>query len=195
MDRASLAASALGLALVLPTTALADGGSISGTVDATPAKYLAETIVYLDSVPGNYPKRTHQMDQQEMKFVPRLLTIIQGDTVKFTNHDGVAHNVYSPDGEAYNLGAFKTGEERTQTFSSPGIYTQLCSIHPEMLGYVLVSQNPYEALVDEKGRYEIRGVPPGTYQVKVWNAHLPGTTRSVTVAAGGTTSLDLKVHR
>jgi hypothetical protein len=64
-----------------------------------------------------------------------------------------------------------------------------------MLGYVLVSQNPYAAQVDAQGKYEIRGVPPGTYQLKVWNAHLPAISRSVTVAAGGSTTLDLQLHR
>jgi plastocyanin len=193
MYRASLAASML--ALLLSGTALADGGGLAGKVEVTPPKYLADTIVYLDAVPGTYPARTHQMDQQGMKFVPRLLVVTRGDSVKFTNHDGVAHNVYSPDGGTYNLGSFKTGEERTQKFTSPGVFTQLCSVHPEMLGYVLVSQNPYAAQVDAQGKYEIRGVPPGTYQLKVWNAHLPAISRSITVAAGGSTTLDLQLHR
>jgi len=171
------------------------GATLSGKVEATPPKYLAETIIYLESVPGTYPPRTHQMDQQGMKFVPRLLTITQGDSIRFTNHDGVAHNVYSPDGETYNLGSFRGGEERLQTFTSPGVYAQLCSIHPEMQGYVLVSQNPYGTAVDAQGHYEIRGIPPGTYQVKVWNSHLPAATRSVTLAAGGSATLDVQLHR
>jgi plastocyanin len=173
----------------------ADGGAVAGRVDVTPAKYLGETVVYLEAVPGSHPPRTHQMDQQGLKFVPHLLVITQGDTVKFLNHDGVAHNVYSPDGDAYNLGSFKGGEARTQTFASPGAYAQLCSIHPEMLGYVFVGQNPYAAAVDDKGKYEIHDIPPGTYQLKVWNSHLPGTSRSVTVAAGAAAAVDLAIHR
>jgi plastocyanin len=171
------------------------GGTLSGKVGATPAKHLAETIVYLEQVTGTFPKRTHQMDPQGMKFVPRLLAITQGDAVSFTNHDGVAHNVYSPDGDAYNLGAFKEGEERVQTFAATGIYTQLCSIHPEMLGYILVSQNPFAAVVDEQGRYQIKGIPPGTHQVKAWSARLPAATGSATIVAGGKATLDLQLHR
>ena len=195
LARTHLHAVLLVLAAAGATRASAAGGSISGKVDVTPAKYLGETVVYLESVPGTYAPRTLQMDQQGMQFVPHLLVVTAGDTVRFLNHDGVAHNVYSPDGEAYNLGAFKGGEARTQLFAKPGAYSQLCSIHPEMLGWVFVAQNPYAAAVDDKGRYELRDVPAGTYQLKVWNAHLPGTSRSVTVAAGAATAADLSVHR
>jgi plastocyanin len=184
---------ALGVACA--AAARAEGGTVSGKVEVTPAKYLPDTIVYLKAVPGAHAPRMHAMDQQGMKFVPRVLIITQGDSVKFLNHDGVAHNVYSPDGEGYNLGSFKKDEERTQTFASPGVFTQLCSVHPEMLGYVFVGQNPFAAVVDAKGRYTIRDVPPGAYDVAVWNAHLPGPTRSVTVSAGATAELNLDVHR
>jgi hypothetical protein len=135
------------------------------------------------------------MDQSGLKFVPHLLVITAGDTVKFQNHDGVAHNVYSPDGEGYNLGSFKGGEERSQVFAAAGVFQQLCSVHPDMLGYVFVGQNPYAAEVDAQGRYALHDVPPGTYQLKAWNAHLPAASRSVTVAAGAAVSLDLEVHR
>jgi plastocyanin len=175
--------------------ARAAGGTVSGKVEVTPAKYLAETVVYLEGVAGVHAPQTHEMDQQGLKFVPRLLVITAGDTVKFMNHDGVAHNVYTPDGDTYNLGAFKNGEERTQTFKTPGAYSQLCSIHPDMLGYVFVSQTPYAVAVDDKGKYELKDVPPGTYQLKVWNSHLPGASRSVTVPASGTAAVDLAVHR
>jgi hypothetical protein len=106
--------------------------------------------------------------------------------VKFLNHDNVVHNVYSPDGERYDLGYFKQGEERTYTFEKPGVYAQRCRIHPDMLGYVFVGQNPYAAAVDRKGAYEIDDVPPGTYTLAVWNAKLEAPEKAVTVTAAGT---------
>jgi plastocyanin len=194
MHRASLAAATL--ALLLSGTALADGGSISGTVDATPAKYLTDTVVYLKSVPGTYAPRTLNMDQKGLKFVPTILAITQGDTVKFLNHDNVAHNVYSPDGEAYNLGSFKQNEEASYTFKKAGVYSQLCSVHPEMLAYIFVGQNPYAAVVDAKGLYTIKDVPPGTYQLAVWNAEkLKAPEKSVTVVAGKPAQENISIKR
>ncbi len=188
------AAAALACALALP--ALADGGTITGKVAATPAKYLAETVVYLKSVPGTWAPHKVSMDQRGMKFIPRVLTITQGDTVDFLNNDHVAHNVYSPDGEGYNLGTFKQNEDASYTYKKPGVYTQLCSIHPEMLAYVFVGQNPYASTVDASGHYAIQGVPPGTYQLAVWNgSKLKTADRTVTVTTGKPSEVNLTIQR
>jgi plastocyanin len=175
--------------------AQAAGGSVSGRVEAMPAKYLEETVVYLKDVPGSYPAKKVPIDQKGMKFEPHVLAITAGDTVDFLNHDTVAHNVFSPDNEGYNLGTFKPGETRTYTFKTPGVYTQLCSIHPEMLGYIFVGQNPYAAVVDREGRFTIRDVPPGTYTIAVWNSHLKAADKKVTVAEGKTAEESFSLHR
>jgi plastocyanin len=196
MRRVTLAVSLLAAAQLLGGVARAEGGVISGKVEATPSKYLAQTVVYLKSVPGSYAPRTFHMDQRGLKFVPMILVVTQGDTVKFLNHDNVAHNVYSPDGEAYNLGTFKPNEEASYTFKKTGVYTQLCSIHPEMLAYIFVGQNPYAAPVDSKGHYVIRDVPPGSYQLAVWNgAKLKAPERRVTVTAGKTLQENVTIKR
>jgi len=196
MHRKLLATSMAAASLLAAAPARADGGTISGKVDATPPKYLPDTVVYLRSVPGTFPPKTVSMDQKTLKFVPAILAVTQGDTVKFLNHDTVAHNVYSPDGEAYNLGTFKPDQEASYTFKKAGAYTQLCSIHPEMLGYVFVGQNPYSAVVDSKGEYVIKDVPPGTYQLAVWNADkLKAPDKSVTVEAGKTHQENISIKR
>jgi len=183
------------VAALRPADALAAGGTISGTVEVVPAKYLEETVVFLKAVPGNYAPRTFTMDQRGMKFAPRILLVTKGDTVRFLNHDAVAHNVYSPDQETYNLGVFEHAQERAHQFTAEGIYAQLCSVHPEMLGYVFVGQNPFSSTVDAKGHYAIRDVPPGTYQLAVWNAHMKGSEKAVTVAPGVSIAQDLVVRR
>jgi plastocyanin len=194
--RTSFRLAAAALACAGAASAAADGGTVAGKVEATPAKYLQDTVVYLKKVPGTWAPKTLSMDQRGMKFLPRVLPITQGDTVRFLNNDGVAHNVYSPDGESYNLGTFKQGEEAKYTYQKTGAYSQLCSIHPEMLAYVFVGQNPYSAAVDAHGHYEIKGVPPGSYTIAVWNASkLKAAERSVTVTAGKTTAADLSIQR
>ena len=179
----------------LAATAAAQTGTITGKVEATPPKYLPDTVVYLKDVPGNYPPKTLKEDQKGMKFEPHILVATKGDTVNFLNHDNVAHNVYSPDNEGFNLGTFKQNETRSYKFDSTGQYTLLCSIHPEMLGYVFVGQNPYAAAVDAKGNYTIKDVPPGTYKLAVWNPQLKAPEKSVTVAAGGKVTENIAIKR
>ncbi len=190
-------ASALVTALVLSLagTARAEGGTIKGKVEATPPKYLPETVVYLKDVPGTYAPKAHVMDQRNMQFIPHVMAITVGDTVNFENHDHLVHNVYSPDVDAYNLGSFKEGEVRSHTFQKPGVYSQLCSVHPEMLGYVFVGQNPYSAVVDKAGSYTIKDVPPGTYKLAVWNSKLKAPDKTVTVAPGGKVVENISIKR
>ncbi len=183
------------LVVVAPGVVAAAGGTIAGKVEATPAKYLGETVVYVEKAAGTHAPATANMDQKGMKFIPQVLTVTAGDTVQFLNHDKVAHNVYSPDNEGYNLGTFKPGETRSYTFKSQGMYTQLCSVHPEMLGFIFVGQNPYSAAVDPDGRFALKDVPPGTYQVAVWNSHLKAPPQSVTVAEGKTAKADFALRR
>jgi plastocyanin len=175
--------------------AAAQTGSVTGKVEATPPKYVAETVVYLKAVPGAFAPKTVTMDQKALAFVPHVLVLTKGDTVKFLNHDTVAHNVYSPDADAYNLGTFKQNEERTHTFAEEGVYTQLCSIHPEMLGWIFVGQNPFAAAVDAKGTFTIKDVPPGNWKLAVWNSHLKGAEQAVTVVAGRSTEAHVALKR
>jgi plastocyanin len=177
------------------STAVADGGTITGKVEATPAKYLGETVVYLKQVPGTHKPQTVIMDQKNMAFVPHVLVVTVGDTVRFQNHDNVVHNVYSADNEGYNLGSFKAGEERPYTFAQQGAYGQLCSVHPEMLAYVFAAPTPYAAAVDKSGAFTIANVPAGTYQLAVWNSKLKGAEKSVTVVAGQTVVQNMTVKR
>ncbi len=195
MSRRALQHLALAVLTCAAGPALAEGGTISGKVEATPAKYLDETVVSVEGAKPGAAPRSLVMDQRNLKFIPHVLAVAKGDTVKFENHDGVAHNVYSPDGDAYNLGTFKTNEERSHTFGQEGAYTQLCSIHPEMLGYVFVAPSSYAAAVDAKGHYAIKDVPPGSYKVAVWNSHLKAAPKPVTVTAGKTSEVDFQVKR
>jgi len=188
---AALAAVALGASA---SWALA-GGAISGKVDATPAKYLDETVVYLKGAVGSPNPKTVDLDQKAKTFMPHVLAVAVGDTVAFLNHDTIAHNVYSPDNETYNLGNFKPGESRTFTFKTAGVYTQLCSLHPEMLAYIFVGENPYAAVVDKDGSFTIKDVPPGSYTIAVWNSHLKAADKKITVTEGKATEVSFSVKR
>lgn len=173
----------------------AETGTLRGSVKAEPARFLDETVVYLKNVPGTYPPKKVAMDQRKMKFIPHVMAVTAGDTVRFLNNDGLAHNVFTNDGEGYNLGMFKDGEERPYTFKKTGTYSQLCNIHPEMLAYVFVGQNPYSAVVDASGHFEIRNVPPGQYTLSIWNSHLTAADKQVTVERGSTVDAGFVLRR
>jgi plastocyanin len=127
-------------------------------------------------------------------FVPHVLAIVKGSTVKWLNDDSVKHNVFSPEG-AYDLGSWSHGESRTHTFTKPGVYTQLCRLHPEMEGFVHVLDTPYFAVTGDDGHFEIKDVPPGTYTLHVWSDKLKGMTKKITVDGGKPTTVDVTLTK
>jgi plastocyanin len=176
-------------------TALAGGGKISGSVEARPAKYLKDTIVYVKEAPGaKTSPKTFEIDQKGMSFAPHISLAVVGDTVKFQNHDNVDHNVMSPEGH-YDLGVWGMGKTKTFTFKSQGVFSQVCKIHPEMLAYVFVGQNRFSAVVDGSGNFTIADVPPGSYELDVWNPKLKAAPQKITVTAGGTTNAHFALAR
>lgn len=164
--------------------------SVQGTVSHP--KGNANLIVYVATAPGTFkaPSTHPVMDQKGMSFTPHVMAVLVGTTVEFLNSDSVNHNVFSPDEEGYNLGTWSKGAKRSYTFKHAGIYTQLCSIHPEMEAFILVLQNPYYATTNASGHYKI-DLPPGRYELKVWGEHLKSKeakkTFPVNVAASGAT--------
>ena len=174
---------------------VAAGETISGKVTASDATSRAETVVYLKTAPGS-TARKGAVDQKGMKFIPHVLVITVGDTIEFQNHDGVNHNVFSTDNGGFNLGTFKPNETRSHAFTSANVsYSVLCSVHPEMHGYIFVGQNPYHAVVGADGSYSINNVPPGAYDVAVWNPTLKAASQHVTVVAGRATSASFSLTK
>ncbi len=175
-------------------TITGESGTIKGVVK-TPWVRRYQALVYIDKVEGkefSLPEKNPFVSQKGMTFEPHILPILKGATVDFTNDDSVVHNVFAPPGSVtrFNLGTYGQGVTKTVTFDKPGEVTLLCNVHSEMVGYVIVLQNPYFAVTDRKGNFEIKNVPPGTYQLKVWHEKLKEAAQEVVVEAGKPVSVE-----
>lgn len=183
--------------IAVPSDVAADAtGEISGKLSGN-KKYFRDAIVYIEKAPGQHkaPAKPVDLDQSNHKFVPAVLPVVRGTTVRFLNNDHEAHNVFSPDNEKYDLGNWTAGEHRDYTFKQLGPYTQLCKLHPSMIGYVVVLQNPYFANVDSDGSFRIRDVPPGKYKVKAWQARGEGGPIEVVVEADQKAQAEIPIAR
>ncbi|HEX3540233.1 MAG TPA: plastocyanin/azurin family copper-binding protein [Acidimicrobiales bacterium] len=70
-------------------------------------------------------------------FDPAALTVKAGTKVTWTNNDIVAHTVTFTD--VANSPVLNRGDTFSRTFTSPGTYSYICSIHPFMHGTVVVT--------------------------------------------------------
>jgi amicyanin len=75
----------------------------------------------------------------DFKFNPATLTIPVGTTVTWTNQDEEPHTVAAKDGSFHSPG-MDTHATYSFTFTTPGSYDYICSIHPFMTGTVVVAK-------------------------------------------------------
>ncbi|MBI4243019.1 MAG: hypothetical protein HY606_02915 [Planctomycetes bacterium] len=149
-------------------------GTVAGKVNSSFAKKFP-FVVYIEDIGSKtlpVPDENALVDQYAKVFVPRVLPVQVGTAVDFLNSDPFEHNVLSPDEEKYDLGNFGKGESRSYVFKRTGFYTQLCTLHPEMIAYVVVVKTPFFAVTDNDGNFKIEGVPAGSWKVKIWNERL-----------------------
>jgi hypothetical protein len=70
-------------------------------------------------------------------FNPAQLDVPVGTTVTWTNTDSTAHTTTS-DGAGWNSGTLQPRAQFSTTFSEAGTFRYHCSIHPDMVGTVVV---------------------------------------------------------
>jgi amicyanin len=75
----------------------------------------------------------------DFKFNPATLTVPVGATVTWTNQDEEPHTVAAKDGSFHSPG-MDTHATYSFTFTTPGSYDYICSIHPFMTGTVVVTK-------------------------------------------------------
>jgi plastocyanin len=180
-------------------------GTIKGRIRASGVRDIDNVLVYVEKTAGEQlpPKEPAEMDQAKLTFVPHVLPIVKGTTVRFLNSDPILHNVFwtkSDDGSyaARNLGTWGKGASKEVTFDKVGSVVLLCNVHPEMEAHIVVLENPFFAMADKDGNYEIKNVPAGQYSVKAWYPNprkLKAKTAKAVVTAGQTTQLDFSLSR
>lgn len=183
--------------LLLPAvTAGLEPGRIVGRVIAGGAQK-HPMVVSIPGLPGQ-PGERPVMDQRNRVFLPHVLPVMVGTTVEFSNSDPFKHNIFSPDGERYNLGTWEQGKSKTYTFQRPGVYRQLCNIHPEMLAYIIVLDTRAFALTDGEGNFELIGVPAGRHTLRAWGEKLTPAQLArgveVSVSEGRATSVEIDLR-
>ena len=68
-------------------------------------------------------------------FSPSTLTINKGETVTWVNEDSAPHAIKF---ETFNSETFSKGKTYSKTFDEVGSFNYYCSIHPSMVGTIIV---------------------------------------------------------
>ena len=141
------------------------------------------------------PSEPVTIENRTCRYVPHVIGVMTGQPVNFLNQDSTLHNIHSypKNSKAFNLGLPLVGMKQTKKFDSPEIMVPLkCDVHPWMQGYIGVVSNPYFAVSDVGGQFEIKNLPPGDYTIEAWHEKLGVQSQKFTVGVSETKELDLK---
>jgi len=70
---------------------------------------------------------------------PFTISLASQTTVEWGNADGTTHTVTSDDGTSFSSGNIGAGGTFTHTFAAPGNFPYHCTIHPGMVGTIVVA--------------------------------------------------------
>ncbi|MDR4505959.1 MAG: carboxypeptidase regulatory-like domain-containing protein [Candidatus Scalindua sp.] len=177
-----------------------NGGAITGIVACKRVKHPDNVVVYIEKIGDktyDAPVEHGVLDQLNLTFVPHVVAVQKGTTIDFPNSDSVRHNVFTPPDccRQFNLGTYDVGVVKSVTFEETCDVPILCNVHAEMLGYVVVLDNPYFSVTEKDGVFKIENIPPGTYKLAAWHEKLQTVVKDVTVEAGKTVNVDFQLKK
>lgn len=118
----------------------------------------------------------------DFAFSPTTLTVTQGASVGFVNAGVAPHTATSKDG-SWDTGIVSAGGRKAITFAAAGTFTFYCTVHPQMVGTILVTGADGAAPPPEAAASAPAG-PPTKLAITVGaDAFDPADAK---IAAGGT---------
>ncbi len=170
---------------------------------------LLNVVVYVKS---GGPLNSHRFEvpQSEVnlefngcRLSPRVLAIRAGQRLSVVNSDSTVHKIHprpKMNPEWYQTLAAGTPPFVKAFMRSEQFIPVKCDQHPWELAILNVFAHPFFAVSDQFGNYEIRGLPPGTYELVAWHEKLGEQEMEITVAPGESRRIDftfavLEKHR
>jgi Carboxypeptidase regulatory-like domain len=128
---------------------------------------------------------------------PSIVATTVGSTVNVYNDDAALHRLVFKGSAVdstvtmpfFNRGQVVASERLTKHV---GFVDVTCTLHPWTHATIAVFDHPYFAVTDERGRFSMDSVPPGSYTLMVWRPDLgKPIERQLQVTAQQTTNLTI----
>ncbi|TMA42488.1 MAG: hypothetical protein E6J83_11650 [Deltaproteobacteria bacterium] len=147
---------------------------------------LANVVVTVKAQKGKKlepPAQDPVFDQKTCEYKPHVLVFPAGSTVDVLNSDGILHNIHT-------FGTANPPSNQAQPKFKPKIQIKVekpetiqvkCDVHGWMSAWWVATDQPYVALTDASGAFKITDLPPGDYEVELWQEKLGKKTEKVSI--------------
>jgi plastocyanin len=135
------------------------------------------------------------VDQAGCMYEPYISAMQVGKTIKFQNSDPFMHNINATPkvsgNKPFNISQASLGQVNDKVFDAPELAIRfVCNVHPWMIAFVHVLENPFFAITNDQGEFELPdGLPPGKYELEVIHPKAGTAKQEIEIAAGKGTSV------
>jgi plastocyanin len=149
---------------------------------------LADVVVYVKDPLGDYtfetPKTSVVLNQKGCMYDPHVIAAMAGQTIEVKNDDQTTHNIHPmpKDNREWNKSQPPGAPPIDDSFARAELAIPVkCNVHPWMKSYIFVFKNPYYAVTTKDGKFELNGLPPGTYTIEAWQEKYGVVDQTVTI--------------
>lgn len=111
------------------------------------------------------------LDNDKCVFVPANLAVRTGQTLILKNSDAAGHNCNIQSFKnSVNVNLPANSESEVKFEDSDKVPAVVkCDIHPWMVAYMLIREDPYFAVTGEDGKFTIDKIPAGKWNFQFWH--------------------------
>jgi hypothetical protein len=135
---------------------------------------VANTVVFLKNITAgkamDLPLERRFLNQKNCRYEPHILLVPEQALLTVRSSDPLLHTVHMSGSADYNLPFTTQGQEITRPMTREGVVDLRCNAgHVWMNGEAIVASNPYYAVTDSEGNFELTNVPAGQYEIEAWH--------------------------
>lgn len=177
--------------------AMHPGGAADESLVVSKGNDVVRAFVYVKSgLEGKTfapPSTAVELVQKGCQFVPRVIALRKGQTLRVKNADPVSHNIHPQpqNNREWNQQQSPGAPDLERRFGFPEVMIPVkCNVHAWMRSNVAVMEHPYFDVTDGLGGFRLVGLPPGKYVVAVWHEKLGELTQALELTGKSEPKLD-----